>query len=83
MSFIERIAALFGFERKRVLELSATRDGETIADADEQVLKLLAGAQFAPGVTVVLPSGRELTGEETRALSAFYAPDAEEPRRPS
>lgn len=43
---------------------------------DEAVLRMLAGANFGPDATVVLPSGREVGGDEAQALTSFYAPDA-------
>lgn len=43
---------------------------------DDAILRMLAGANFAPGARVTLPTGREMSGDElTVATSAF--PDGE------
>lgn len=54
------------------------RRPSTIAD-DEAVLRMLAGANFGPN-GVILPTGRHIDGDEAQALTAFYAPAAEEDR---
>lgn len=46
---------------------------------DIPVLKMLAGANFGPGASVTLPSGRQITPAEAQALTSAYAP-AEDPR---
>ena len=37
-----------------------------------------ARANFAPDATVILPSGKKISGAEAQAFSSLYAPDNEE-----
>lgn len=53
----------------------------TASGADEACLRSLAGASFGPHASLVLPSGRRLSGDEAQALAAFYAPAAERSTR--
>lgn len=53
----------------------------TASGADEACLRLLAGASFGPNASLVLPSGKRLSGDEAQALAAFYAPAAERSTR--
>lgn len=41
---------------------------------DDSILRMLAGANFAPGASVILPSGITLNADEAQALTAAYAP---------
>jgi hypothetical protein len=43
---------------------------------DDAILRALAGANFGPGSSVVLPSGKTIRGDEAQALSSAYLPDA-------
>jgi hypothetical protein len=62
-------------------ELSLPRDqveididtGEELTPADIAVLKMMAGASFAKGASLTLPSGRTLYGQKLNELIAEYA----------
>lgn len=50
---------------------------------DAALLRLLAGAHFAPDARLILPSGETLTADEANAFTAAYMPDDGLPdRRP-
>jgi hypothetical protein len=51
---------------------AALHDG-ALTEADDFVLRMLAGATFTGGATVVLPSGVTLNADEAQALTAVYA----------
>lgn len=42
---------------------------------DDAVLRMLGGANFASGSRVVLPSGREISGDEAQAFTAVFQED--------
>jgi len=42
---------------------------------DDNVLRMLAGANFGPDSSVILPSGQRLDADEAQALTSFYADD--------
>ncbi|RKR92728.1 hypothetical protein BDK92_7206 [Micromonospora pisi] len=48
--------------------------------ADVAALRMLAGANFLHGASVVLPSGRTLDPNEVQALASAYAPSARDGR---
>lgn len=45
--------------------------------SDEAVLRMLGGAVFEPGASLILPSGRELDADEAQALTSFYVDEPE------
>ena len=46
-----------------------------IESADDAVLKMFKGATFEPGFRLILPSGRELNGNEAQAFTSVFADD--------
>jgi hypothetical protein len=40
---------------------------------DEDVLKMLSGANFGPKATLTLPSGEAIDGDEAQVWTAFYS----------
>lgn len=43
---------------------------------DERALAALAGANFGPNASVVLPSGRTLDSAEAQAMTSIYAEES-------
>jgi hypothetical protein len=40
---------------------------------DEDVLQMLSGAKFGPKVTLTLPSGKAIDGDEVQVWTVFYS----------
>jgi len=45
---------------------------------DDAVLKMLSGAQFGPNAKIVLPSGKQLSGDEAQAFTSAFSDDRTE-----
>lgn len=47
--------------------------------SDDAFFQAFAGARFAPGAQVILPSGKAISGAEAQARTSLHAEDAPEP----
>jgi len=57
--------------RPYVTQISPT----SVEEADEVILRLLAGGTFDPEGEFILPSGIKLSGAEMQAMVSFYLPE--------